>query len=116
MIYLLSKRTWMLIFYIIIILFLSIQQFNTSKTISLVGFDKVVHFIEYMGLGFLMINMLMINKMSKKKWYLSMIFFLIFPGIDEILQSFIPSRTPDIYDYYADILGCFMGAYIRNNI
>tara|TARA_B100000945_G_C20319292_1_gene566840 strand:- start:599 stop:949 length:351 start_codon:yes stop_codon:yes gene_type:complete len=116
MIYLLSKRTWILIFYVLLIIFLSTQQFNASKTISLFRFDKIVHFFEYMVLGFLMINMLTINRMSKTKWYLSILFFLIFPAIDEFLQSFIPNRTPDIYDYYADILGCFVGAYIRNNI
>ena len=61
MIYLRSIRTWIFVFYVIAILFLSIQ---TSENLSLFSkfwkHDKIIHFIEYLLLGFLLINALII--------------------------------------------------------
>ena len=79
-------------------------------------YDKVVHFIEYLGVGFLMINMLMIHPMEKVHWRVAFIFLLFFPIIDELIQYYTPSRIPDIYDGICDICGGFIGAYIRKTI
>ena len=79
-------------------------------------YDKVVHFTEYLGVGFLMINMMMILPMKKSHWKFALIFLLIFPIVDEMLQFYTPRRIPDIYDVIADICGGFIGAYIRKII
>ena len=76
-------------------------------------YDKVVHFIEYLGVGFLMINMLLIQPMKKGHWKFALIFLLLFPIADEMLQFYTPRRIPDIYDGIADICGGIIGAYIR---
>ena len=79
-------------------------------------YDKIVHFTEYLGVGFLMINMLMIHPLKKKHWQFAIIFLLFFPLVDELLQYFTPSRIPDIYDGFFDVFGGFVGAYIRKII
>ena len=79
-------------------------------------FDKIIHFTEYLGVGFLMINMLMIQPLRKVHWRLAMVFLLLFPLFDELLQYYTPRRIPDIYDGIADICGGFIGAYLRKII
>ena len=79
-------------------------------------FDKIVHFVEYLGVGFLLINMLMIHPLKKSHWNYAMIFLLLFPIFDELLQYYTPKRIPDIYDGIVDIFGGFIGAYIRKII
>jgi len=79
-------------------------------------FDKIVHFAEYLGVGFLMINMLMIQPLKKIHWQCAMLFLLLFPLFDELLQFYTPRRIPDIYDGIADICGGFIGAYLRKII
>ena len=76
-------------------------------------FDKTVHFIEYLGVGFLLINALKIIPLQKFHLRFAIIFLLIFPVIDELLQYFTPRRIPDIFDVIADIFGGLTGAYIR---
>ena len=79
-------------------------------------YDKVVHFIEYLGVGFLLINAMKIKPLRKTHWKYVVLFLLIFPIIDELLQYYTPSRIPDIYDGIADICGGFIGAYLRKII
>ena len=115
--YLKSWRTWLFLGYISLIMYLSLTPGDQLDWFSkLWKYDKVVHFIEYLGVGFLMINMLMIQPMKKAHWQFALIFLLLFPALDELLQYYTPSRIPDIYDFIADICGGFIGAYIRKNI
>ena len=103
--------------YIILVLYLSlISGGELSWYLKLWKYDKVVHFIEYLGVGFLMINMLMIHPLKKSHWQFALIFLIIFPLIDELLQYYTPNRIPDIKDGIADICGGFIGAYLRKII
>ena len=54
--------------------------------------------------------------MKKKHWYLTILFLLLFPILDESLQHFTPGRYTEIYDGLIDILGGVSGAYIRKKI
>ena len=76
-------------------------------------YDKVVHFIEYLGVGFLLTNAMKIKPLRKKHWKYVVFFLLIFPMIDEGLQYYTPRRIPDIIDGIFDIIGGLTGAYIR---
>ena len=118
--YLKSWRTWLFLGYIILVMCLSLTPVNELSKLSwfsqLWKYDKVVHFIEYLGVGFFMINMLMIQPLKKKHWQYSIIFLLLFPLFDELLQYYTPSRIPDIYDGICDVFGGFIGAYIRKII
>ena len=95
-------------------MYLSLTSANDLRFFSqLWKYDKVVHFVEYLGVGFLMINMLQINPMGKKHWRYALLFLLLFPLLDESLQYFAPYRIPDLYDGIVDICGGLIGAYIK---
>ena len=118
--YLKSWRTWLFLGYIILVMCLSLTPADELSKLSWLSklwkYDKVVHFTEYLGVGFLMINMLLIQPMKKGHWKFALIFLLLFPIVDEMLQFYTPRRIPDIYDGIADICGGFLGAYIRKII
>ena len=79
-------------------------------------YDKVVHFLEYLGVGFLLINAMKIKPITTKYWNMAIIFLLIFPIFDELLQYYTPTRIPDIMDGIVDIFGGLTGAYFRKHI
>ena len=112
--YLKSWRTWILVGYICMIIYLTLLPSNEiSWFFKLWKYDKIIHFSEYLGLGFLMINMLLINPLTKSHWTFAIIFLFIFPIFDELLQHYVPGRIPDVYDCIFDICGGCIGAYIR---
>ena len=112
--YIKSWRTWLFIFYISIVIYFSVQSSDELNWFSqLWKYDKIVHFLEYLGVGFLLINALKIKPLPKKQWVYAVCFLCLFPILDELLQYYTPRRIPDIYDAVADILGGLIGAYIR---
>ena len=109
-----SCRTWIFIIYLSIVICLSIRsgdEFNFCS--QLWKYDKIVHFVEYLGVGFLLINALKIRPLSKSQWFYAVLFLFLFPIFDELLQYYTPRRIPDIYDAVADVFGGLIGAYIR---
>ena len=76
-------------------------------------YDKLIHIVEYMGVGFLLINAMKIQVLTNRRWKYAVCFLLLFPIVDELLQYYTPRRIPDIYDGIADILGGLTGAYLR---
>ena len=112
--YLKSGQTWLFLSYIFIVLYLSATSGNELNLFSqLWKYDKVVHFIEYLGVGFLLINAMKIQPLRQTHWKYAVCFLLIFPMFDEVLQYFTPRRIPDIFDVIFDIFGGLTGAYIR---
>ena len=112
--YIKSWRTWLFLSYIFIVLYFSVKTgYELSWFSQLWKYDKVVHFIEYLGMGFLLINAMKIQTLKNMHWKFAVLFLLIFPIIDELLQYYTPRRIPDILDGIADISGGLFGAYIR---
>ena len=117
MIYYKSTRTWLFLLYVLIIISLSLtsgSQFNLLN--NLWKYDKIIHFIEYFGFGFLLINMFMIAPLTREIKILLILLLLIFPFIDESIQSFTPSRISDINDAIVDVIGGLIGSYVRLNV
>tara|TARA_B100000315_G_C14209774_1_gene421487 strand:+ start:111 stop:461 length:351 start_codon:yes stop_codon:yes gene_type:complete len=112
--YIKSWKTWLFISYLILVIYFSFQPNDNLRWFSqLWKYDKIVHFFEYFGVGFLLINALKIKPLSKTYWIYAVWFLCIFPISDELLQYYTPRRIPDIYDVFADIVGGLIGAYIR---
>ena len=112
--YIKSLKTWIFISYVVLVLYFSAQPGNNISWFSqLWKYDKIVHFMEYLGIGFLLINALKIKPLKKMEWNFAILFLLVFPVIDELLQHFTPTRIPDVLDGVADILGGLTGAYLR---
>ena len=71
---------------------------------SIIGFDKLAHFVMYLILGFLYVLKnadFAIEKLRRNLFYIA----LLLPLLDEIHQIPIPGRTFSWYDIIADILG-----------
>ena len=112
--YIKAWQTWLFFFYISLVLYLSATPGDDLSWFSqLWKYDKVVHFVEYLGVGFLLINALKIKPLQKSNWNFALLFLFLFPVLDEFLQFFIPRRIPDIFDGVADVIGGLTGAYLR---
>ena len=76
---------------------------DISSTFS---FDKVIHFVEYGILGFLLFRAIFSSgKVSARRAVLLVIFCAAVLGaLDESYQSFT-ERDSNIYDWFADVLG-----------
>ena len=115
--YIRSVRTWIFISYVLIVIYISLKPAgDLNWFFPLWKYDKLVHFTEYLGMGFLLINALKIKPMTEAHWKYSILFVLLFPMVDETLQFFTPNRIPDINDAIADIIGGITGAFIRHRI
>ena len=78
--------------------------------IELYTLDKVFHFIEYSILGFFSVKCV-----RKPTWIwilLILIYGILFAGLDEYWQSFIPGRLSSQFDMLADISGIIFGSVL----
>ena len=78
--------------------------------IELYTLDKVFHFIEYSILGFFSVKCV-----RKPTWSwipLILIYGILFAGLDEYWQSFIPGRLSSQFDMLADISGIVFGSVL----
>lgn len=86
--------------------------FNISnKDILSLIIRKLAHFTEYLILGFLTINMLNKNDISKK-YLISILICIIYATSDEIHQIFVPGRAYQIRDILIDSIGSITGVYL----
>ena len=101
--------------YMILIISVSLMHSSVIKIGYLWKYDKIIHFIEYLILGFLLLNCFSPNNYVVKILVLVFICLTIFSGIDEfIIQKFFTNtRIPDINDWLMDIFGSFFGVVIR---
>lgn len=70
--------------------------------------DKAGHFIAYAGLGLMAVRAVAGGLPARITWRVAAAAFAIAAGYgisDEIHQSFVPGRMPDVYDVIADAAG-----------
>ncbi len=96
-----------------IIFSLSAIESEDMEKIDIPNIDKFFHFIEYFVLGILLVRAFS-NSFTKPNFiYIliaSILISLAYAFTDEYHQSFVPGRTPDIFDVLSDIIGAAMGA------
>lgn len=101
------NRKLHLFLYSFIILSVSSIPGNSLNMKFNLGYDKIIHFIEYSLLGVFCLRSKI--KFYKSSYLFTFIFGLIFGIIDEFWQSFIPGRHSSIFDIAADLSGiCFI--------
>jgi VanZ family protein len=73
---------------------------------TLLDFDKVVHFVEYAILGFLLFRVLFSSGKVSARWsgVLALCCAVALGAIDELYQS-LPGRNTSLYDWISDSLG-----------
>jgi len=77
--------------------------------------DKLLHVTAYALLGAMMLRALRRHFENHRFTFAMMLstFFAALYGIsDEFHQSFVPSRSADVADVLADILGCILGVFV----
>lgn len=77
---------------------------------------ELMHFLEYLVLGLLVINMLKQNSIKDNVILISIMFSFIYAASDEIHQIFIPGRTCEYLDILLDTLGSILGSIIGYKI
>lgn len=78
-------------------------------------YDKVLHFIEYIPLGFLMFGALRKSTRASIKscLFFSIMITCLYALTDEIHQLFVPGRQFSYYDFGVDSLGAVAGNLLR---
>jgi len=102
------------IFYASIIYFLS----SFKGGLPAIGFktnDKVLHIIEFLILGWLTARAIHFGSMepiSQKLLFISIIAGILYGASDEIHQYFVPGRSNDWFDWFADGIGVVLGVIV----
>ncbi|MEP6819516.1 MAG: VanZ family protein [bacterium] len=126
------RRIWRygpLVLWILFISFASTEQFAASNTSRMVRpillwlfpnlseaklaavhflMRKAGHFTEYAVFGFLVRRAFITSSQAflQRYWFqLGLLIVVIYALLDEFHQSFVPSRTPSIYDSAIDVAG-----------
>ncbi len=74
--------------------------------------DKLLHFIAYLGLAFLLAAALTSLRVKHGTLLLPLIVAIVYGGIDEYTQGFVPGRHPDLADWFADVMGAGVGVLL----
>lgn len=74
--------------------------------------DKSLHFLAYLMLVFLL--WFAVSGIRKVNWrrsgpWLVLLALVVYGIIDELLQGFVPGRSPDVMDFIADMTGMLAG-------
>ena len=107
-----SKRVWLFISYLSLLIGNSFFSFANLSIKNLWKYDKLIHFVEYFILGFLLFNVLFEKSFTKKDLSYYMLFITLVPVIDESIQFFTPYRIPSLYDLLADYFGVYLGCFL----
>lgn len=87
----------------------SLEQVNLPPLFPHI--DKLIHFHVYLGLAFLLANATP-SAHSRKRFILAFSIAALYGMSDEFHQYFVPSRECSVYDWIADALGSWVGAWI----
>jgi VanZ family protein len=88
---------------------------NTSpETLAVIHFitRKIAHFSEYAILAFLAARAF---RTSRRWFWISVALIVVYALLDEYHQTFVPSRTPSIYDSFIDMAGGLTALIIMNS-
>jgi VanZ family protein len=96
---------------------------QVSTSLSGWNFDKLLHLIEYIPFGILIVFGMTFGSSvnsKKKSAIFSLVLLILYALSDEIHQSFVPGRDANAFDLMADIaggsIGIFMFFVFRNNL
>lgn len=98
------------LFYYSLIFYLSSQSYQVN--VDILFLDKVIHFVEFGLLGFLLSLGFFAQTISlKSKFFFVFIIGSVLAALDEIHQIFVPLRVMDPLDLAVDILGVCFGFF-----
>ncbi len=69
------------------------------------------HFCEYAVFGILLANALRCHVPMPRAWLAAVALASLYGITDEFHQAFVPTRTPDVFDWVVDTLAALLGAF-----
>ncbi|MCH7731230.1 MAG: VanZ family protein [Candidatus Marinimicrobia bacterium] len=105
-----NKYRILLVAYCTLILIISSIPGTSIPKLPFLGWDKLIHFLEYAGLGWLLVQSLT----QKKLKFVMMVIIagMVFGIFDELFQYFIPRRISSVADWFADSAGLIVGGFL----
>ena len=89
------------------------SEVNSFAKKYFVKIRKSAHFIEYLCLGILVINVIKDYKKINYKWIIICILFcLLYSVSDEVHQIYVPGRSCELRDIFIDTSGSIIGIII----
>ncbi|MCK5410661.1 MAG: VanZ family protein [Gemmatimonadota bacterium] len=91
-----------------VIVILALTGFQLPRLVGASGsqLDKLVHFGMYFGLGWTLARAARISGLRTALAAAALIAAgIVFAGLDELLQRWVPRRAPDMADWLADVAG-----------
>lgn len=85
------------------------------KLPTIPGIDKLIHFLEFGLLGYLVFNSIESSDKNRKENY-AIFLSIFYGGLDEIHQYYVPGRYCDWVDFLADSLGIIFVVLILSNL
>ena len=110
---------WFPIILYCLLIFIQSSYPSIEHTPEWPNFDKVLHCVAYAILGALFLRAFKTSRIKNHVrliLILSVLLSFLYGISDEIHQHFVPSRSADIMDVLADMIGGFMGVYLYQAI
>lgn len=104
-------RLLTLIMYVLLILVMSTRSHLDTPGPEFEFKDKLIHFVEYFVLGLLLFSGIGWT-VSRSKFATFLFLFAVGVSVgafDELIQSYTPTRTMDVFDWIADAVGVASG-------
>lgn len=103
--YALPTLVWALLIFI-----MSSIPGRSLPEVDLFSFDKIAHFLVFGVLGYLNVRWFHFLRNTPVPFFRYYVFFslgivILYAGLDEIHQFFVPNRTCSWFDFAADVLG-----------
>lgn len=82
-------------------------------TVDVPSFDKVAHFGAYALLGWLLLRA---AERTPLPLWVGAVLGVAYGATDEIHQRFVPGRSPDVLDWFADAAGVLAATFIYTRL
>lgn len=87
----------------VFIFYISSRSFPPNPIPSFSWTSIIYHF------GIFLIFCFLLCLALQEKYFIVFIFSLVYAGLDELHQFFVPNRVCDIFDFATDVSGCIVG-------
>ena len=95
-------------FFVLTLFFISYGVFAPFESSQSIYLDKVVHFLAFLILTFLL-DISLRDPINVQKY--AILFLIAYAGSIEFIQYFLPYRSAEIYDFFSDLLGILVYLY-----
>ena len=100
-------------FFVLTLFFISYGVFVPFESSQSIYLDKVVHFLAFLILTFLL-DISLRDPINFQRY--AILFLIAYAGFIEFIQYFLPYRSAEIFDFLSDLLGILVYLYFAPKI